>query len=270
MNCKILCCSILAIAIGMITPASETAAAIDAALDGKTKINLTERHLHMLDEASSLFQRTLDGLSKGDEKQGMLPEKNPEVLSNLGEVSSLWADYRPVNESIIASGQISGEQLITIARVNLPVLKQMHKTVGVIEKVYGSSGKVHPALALALNISGRQRMLSQKASKEFCLVTAGIDVAANGAALKDTVDLFTRSLEGLIHGDPETALAPAPTPEIQAQLEKVQAMWEPLRKVLLEAGNGNVPSHADTEKVATDNDPLLKEMNKAVFMYNDL
>ena len=52
-----------------------------------------------------------------------------------------------------------------IAGINLPVLNQMHKTVGVIEKVYGSSGTVHPALALALNVSGRQRMLSQKAAR---------------------------------------------------------------------------------------------------------
>lgn len=280
-------------AFHLLTFPAPAAAAIDAALDGKTKINLsgrqrmlsqrmakavcfaaigveTQTHLGMLANAHKLFQRTLDGLSRGDVEQGMLPEANAEILANLDEVAALWSDYRAVNEAIIASGAVSRDQLQTVASVNLPVLKQMHKTVGIIEKVYGSSGEVHPALALALNVSGRQRMLSQKASKEFCLISGGVDVAANRAALSDTVSLFTSSLSGLINGNAADGLAPAPTREIQAQLEKVEGMWTPLREVLLRAANGGAPSAADIEKVSTENNPLLVEMNKAVFMYNSL
>lgn len=284
---------LMVLVIGVAASSAESAAAIDAASDGKTKINLSgrqrmlsqrmakavcfsavnvqpENHLGMLKDAHALFQRTLDGLSSGDEAQGMLPENDPEIVANLAEVSALWADYRMVNELIMSSGGVTEAQLATVARVNVPVLKQMHKTVGVIEKVYGSSGDVHPALALALNISGRQRMLSQKASKEFCLIGAEIDVDANRAALRETVQLFTRSLDGLIVGDPAIALAPAPTPEIQAQLVKVRDMWGPLHKVFLRVINGNAPTPEEMDMVATANNPVLKEMNTAVFMYNEL
>ncbi len=281
------------IALGAMTVSPVHAEQITAAADGKTKINLSGRqrmlsqrmakaacfasidvqkdtHIAMLGDAHGLFERTLDGLSKGDNEQGMLPESNPDVLSNLSQVANLWSDYKLANDEIVSAGAVSAAQLEIIAAVNVPVLKQMHKTVGVIETVYGASGDVHPALGLALNVSGRQRMLSQKASKEFCFVVAGVDAEANRAALKDTVELFTTSLNGLIDGDPAKALAPAPTPEIRAQLEKVRGMWAPLQAVFQSVIDGATPSAEDIEKVATENNPVLKEMNAAVFMYNKL
>ncbi|MEL7526812.1 MAG: type IV pili methyl-accepting chemotaxis transducer N-terminal domain-containing protein [Pseudomonadota bacterium] len=269
------------------------AAATTVASDGKTKINLAGRqrmlsqrmakaacfahleiqpadHLKMLDDAHTLFVQTLEGLKKGDADQGMLPENNPEIVNDLAQVAQLWAGFQAVNEDILAKKTISDDQLSEISEINLPVLRQMHKTVGTIEKVYGSSGEVHPALALALNVSGRQRMLSQKASKEFCLVVAGVDVENSRAALKDTVELFEASLSGLINGDAAKALAPAPTPEILAQLQLVQQMWDPLHAIFLKVVEGDDASEDEINVIATNNNALLVEMNKAVFMYNAL
>lgn len=266
---------------------------ITAASDGKTKINLsgrqrmlsqrmakaacfasldvqTEQHLTMLGDAHGLFERTLTGLSSGDVEQGLLPESNPDILQGLNRVRQMWEPFRSANETILGTNSVDADALGEIASVNGAVLTNMHETVGIIETVYGSSGTVHPALALALNVSGRQRMLTQKASKEFCLVVAGYDVETNRANLQQTVSLFSTSLNGLIYGDPANALAAAPTPQIMEQLQKVQEMWTPLEAILLSTANGNTPSAADIEKIATDNNPLLVEMNAAVFMYNNL
>lgn len=274
-------------------PPVNFAEATTVASDGKTKINLAGRqrmlsqrmakaacfahleiqpadHFKMLNDAHTLFAQTLEGLKKGDADQGMLPENNPEIVDDLAEVAQLWAGFQAVNEDILTRKTVSDDQLSEISKINLPVLRQMHKTVGTIEKVYGSSGEVHPALALALNVSGRQRMLSQKASKEFCLVVAGVDVETSRAALKDTVELFEASLSGLINGDAAKALAPAPTPEILAQLQLVQQMWEPLHTVFLKVVAGDDASADEIDVIATNNNALLVEMNKAVFMYNAL
>ena len=42
----------------------------------------------------------------------------------------------------------------------------MNKAVGFMDKAYGA-GLIHPDLAHAINVAGRQRMLSQKALKEY-------------------------------------------------------------------------------------------------------
>ncbi|MEM8914647.1 MAG: hypothetical protein AAGC83_02360, partial [Pseudomonadota bacterium] len=84
------------------------------------------------------------------------------------------------------------------------------------------------------------------------------------------VELFSTSLTGLINGDAANALAPAPTPDILAQLQKVQAMWGPLASAFQSVISGQAPSDSEIALVAKDNNPLLVEMNKAVFMYNAL
>ena len=44
-----------------------------------------------------------------------------------------------------------------------------------------------------IDVSGRQRMLAQRMSKEFLLVVKGIDVEGNQRNLQGTVDVFHSS-----------------------------------------------------------------------------
>lgn len=283
----------LVLSLSMVPSGAVWADGPDAAMEGKTKINLagrqrmlsqrmakaacfaklgvqTDTHLTMLADAHGLFDRTLAGLRHGDSAQGMGAETSSVVLGELGKVENLWAGYGKAVKAVIDTGTVTDAQLKTIADLNGPVLRQMHTTVGMIETAYGSGGSVHPSLALALNVSGRQRMLSQRASKEFCLVVAGVDEAANRQALTETVTLFDRSLNGLINGDMIMGLAAAPTPQIKAQLEKVQALWAPLSETLRETAAGQTPTDAQIATVSGVNNTVLVEMNAAVTLYNQL
>ena len=159
--------------------------------------------------------------------------------------------------------------LAQVAEMSLPALKQMNKAVIEFEKRYGST-TLHPSLALALNVSGRQRMLTQKASKEFCLIAFGHDVEQNREALKGTVALFEKSLAALMDGDDDLGLPEAPTDEIYDQLELVNGLWEPLSVVFKKVAAGENPSGEDLTTIATGNNPALFEMNKAVGMYENL
>jgi len=281
-------------AILFVTPTWQaTSSEIVSAEDGKRKINLsgrqrmlsqrmakavcfaavgvqTDAHLAMGKDAHALFDKTLTGLRDGDSEQGMNAEVNPKILAELDSVDALWVQYGKAVSNALAGPDAAAATLGEIAALNVPTLVQMNKAVGAFERHYGASSDIHPALALALNISGRQRMLSQKASKEFCLIVAGQNADESRAALAKTVALFEQSLLGLMDGDDELGLPEAPTDEIYDQLELVSVLWAPLKVIFDKVIAGEMPTDSEIAKVANDNNPLLVEMNKAVWMYDIL
>ncbi|MDX2494938.1 MAG: methyl-accepting chemotaxis protein [Desulfuromusa sp.] len=121
-----------------------------------------------------------------------------------------------------------------------------------------------------INIAGRQRMLSQKMSKEAMTIKAGLSVEKSRASLKETHDLFGNSLNGLINGNSGMHLPPTSDPEILAQIRKVESLWNNFSaqvKILLNSSNSNETIDQATEKILAGNIPLLQEMNKTVGMY---
>lgn len=261
--------------------------------DGKRKINLSGRqrmlsqrmakaacfasmsiqtagHLAEVRDAHALFDVTLLGLRHGDPDQGIDLETAPRILDELAGVEELWHSFGASIANAAQSEAGAKAQLAQIAELNLPVLRQMNRTVIEFERHYGSTGEMHPALALALNVSGRQRMLSQKASKEFCLILAGYNAPANREALSETVMLFETSLRALIDGSDAMGLPGAPTDEIALQLQKVSDLWAPLKVIFEATAAGLGPTEADIAAVVRDNSPLLTEMNRAVWMYDQL
>ena len=220
-----------------------------------------DANLENLKATRDLFDKTLTGLRNGDESLGLPATKKPKILGALDDVDSLWSGFDPAISGVITSGTADTAQITTIASQNLPLLKAMNKTVKLYEAA-ASGGDLNEALAVAINLAGRQRMLTQKMSKEFFLIAKGHETDANKASLTDTIAMFDTTLTGLIDGDEEKGLSPAPTEEIDAQLKKVQSMWTPFKATL----EGEATPEA-VATIASTNVPLLKEMNKAVGMF---
>ena len=228
---------------------------------------MPEAHMDMMREAYDLFDKTLTGLREGDEEQGLLAENNPIILEELSFVEALWAQYGAAVRTAKSGPSGAVIALTGVAQLNLPTLRQMNKTVGEFEAFYGRAGVKHPSLALAINVSGRQRMLSQKAAKEFCLVAASKNVSENRKALAGTVSLFDTSLEAMLFGNEELGIAEAPTEEIREQLRRVKEIWEPIKAIFETSIQGGYVSPEDMQAVAEGNNVLLVEANKAVQMY---
>ena len=72
-----------------------------------------------------------------------------------------------------------------------------------------------------INLAGKQRMLTQKMSKEALYIAKGIDVDANKASLAKTVALFDKTLKGLISGEESLGLPATTDKDILAQLQVV-------------------------------------------------
>ena len=118
-----------------------------------------------------------------------------------------------------------------------------------------------------MNISGRQRMLSQKMSKEALLVAANINTEENRNKLKETMKLFETSLRALRDGDAAMNIPVCEFPDIVEQLEKVQMFYDEIDVVFDKTVEGGVPDNFDMQQIAKASLPLLTAADKAVQMF---
>ena len=227
-------------------------------------------NLNNLKATAALFDKTLKGLRDGDKDLRLPPTTSKRIRKQLDKIEEIWTKFNASVQGIIASGSVSQTQLAAIAAENLPLLKEMNKCVKLYEKDASKAGlKADPGLAVTINLSGKQRMLTQKMSKEFLLIAKGHEVDGNKLNLLETYSLFERTLKGLLDGDATLDLPGTKNPAIRKQLEAVQGLWTAFKPIVAHGADPKTTS-IPMEKVmalAASNLPLLKEMNKAVGMY---
>jgi hypothetical protein len=109
---------------------------------------------------------------------------------------------------------------------NLALLFSLFMAVGLFSQTaHAASGPTAAEYGVVLNLSGKQRMLSQKMSKEAMLVALDINKAANLKSLKATASLFDKTLKGLRNGDKDLRLPKTSKRRILKQLGKVDKIW---------------------------------------------
>ena len=210
-----------------------------------------DKNKEALAKTSELFDKTLKGLIAGDKELNLPKTDNKEILAQLNKVTELWKSFKANIDKVIA-GKSDKATLEAIAKENLPLLKNMNEAVGMYAKASGS--KLDPKMAKKINLAGKQRMLTQKMTKELLLVANGIDADANKENLKKTANLFETTLKDLI--------ANCKHDDIKKQLEVVNKLWGDYKVIIEKADT----SDASLKKAEELNMPLLKEMNKAVKM----
>ena len=229
-----------------------------------------EANLKNLDTTSKLFDKTLKGLRDGDASLKLPPTVNKRIIKQLDKTKAIWIDFYALIQKILEQKQITKEQVGLVAQKNLPLLKEMNKCVKRYEKDASKAGlKADPGLAVTINLSGKQRMLTQKMSKEFLLVANGYEIEDNKLNLLETHTLFERTLQGLLDGDSTLDLPGTKNKEIRDQLAVVQGLWESFKPIVSFGSDPKTTTIPDEKikELATNNLPLLKEMNKAVGMY---
>lgn len=143
----------------------------------------------------------------------------------------------------------------------------MNRAVGKIAAGYGKLLPEFPLdQSITIDIAGRQRMLSQKAAKEICLIMAGIDPAVNRDRLTKTTKLFSDVADALINGIPGM-IAAAPNDAIRAQLTEVQNKWELSRGIFADVAAGADICCGNDQIVIEKMEAVLNTMNQVVGMY---
>lgn len=226
-----------------------------------------DKNKEELKKTADTFDRTLNGLINGDKELGLPPAGNQDIIERLNDVKSFWNDFKVIVDETAASGQTSASIIKKVSNLNLPFLDECEEVVMMYEveaeQVTGKGG------ALVINLAGKQRMLTQKITKEFLLITLNVNADENKLRLKRTAYLFERTLNGLIKGDKYLKLQPSTNKAAIQQLLKVQSLWKEFKEPIDTAINTGKWLQDSIRKIADLNLLLLTEMHKTVRIFEE-
>lgn len=217
-------------------------------------------------EELALHQKTEAGLRRGDDELGLEPESNTLVLKALTRANNTFAPYGRTIRDAIERRSVEDDHIQKISNLNSPALAEMDAAVNLIERVY-KSAELSGQMAMLINISGRQRMFTQRLVLLMCLSRSGLASTDTRQELFRTINRFSISLNILNRVTPG-ALQDAKSQPIIERLNSVQGDWATLRELIStttrSAGNQVTDDILNVDKQAED---LLKRMNAIVLLY---
>jgi hypothetical protein len=198
---------------------------------------LPERAKSILDHSVRLFEQQLSEL------RNLQP--NDEVRSGYLLLESEWGRYRPLMADIRADAKLvwGGSEAVLGAAQKLTVA---------YERASSS-----PAGRL-VNLSGRQRMLSQRMAKAYLFRQVGVNPEPAREMLDGAMKEFAKALD-------ELKTAPQNTAQIKSELALVEQQWFFFQNALgLRAAGDLKKAAAD---VATTSERILEQMDMVVSLY---
>ena len=222
-----------------------------------------------LDAASQEFQQIINALEFGDESLGIIgAEERRKTLVGLNKLHESWDPMLATAETIQADGG-STDDITTIADQSVPVLDIAKLLVSVISEQYANPVALLQSDALVIDIAGRQRMLSQRMSKNVCLIAAGVNVETAMSELATTAQLFENALIALQNGMPDAGVKAPPNAQITEGLEVVAQDWAILKPIVAKALAGETMD-AETRSIMFNGANLMTaNMNRVVGMYSE-
>ncbi len=221
----------------------------------------------LLAASTAEFEKILTALERGDQELNIqAPETNARTLDTIATLRARWEPLRQAAEAV-ASDTASASDQAYVLNENLRVLAAAQQLVEQLVRQYSNPNAMTFSSLMLIDISGRQRMLTQKMSKESCMIQAGIDTVESRDDLQGTMQIFENSLRALRDGMDEVGINPPPNNQIASGLDQVVADWEDVRPYLSEIlFGGELHDDADTLKFQGLNTTMVN-MNTVVGMY---
>lgn len=205
------------------------------------------------------YARALALFVKGDTARAIPPTQDKKALVQIKKIITLW---RPFAEAVQKLSQAQGKEkaaLLYILKHEQTLLAESNKLVKIYELSDPASDPLQKARLRVVNVAGRQRMLTQKMTKEK-LLWQKLKSPRQQKKMYQTVALFERSLDGLMHGDAKVGLPKATNPKIKAQLKKVAEIWKKIKPLYTK----EKLSSKELAVLIEVNPILLGEMHRAV------
>ncbi|WP_428425079.1 type IV pili methyl-accepting chemotaxis transducer N-terminal domain-containing protein [Methylibium sp.] len=205
--------------------------------------------------APELAQRTLAGSMALFDRQ--LVELKvfaplPEIKSTYGKLEGVWSDYK----AALVGSKPAKAQAETVLELAGKVLALAHQGTVQLEKVSGKP------VGHLVNVSGRQRMLSQRMAAFYLSTSWGVQAATSTTEMKKARDEFVAAHDVL-------KKAPEATPAIKAELELAEIQFSFFDDALRTLRPG-APDTGQMTNVFTTSERILQVMDGVTGMYSKL
>ncbi|MEM8978691.1 MAG: type IV pili methyl-accepting chemotaxis transducer N-terminal domain-containing protein [Pseudomonadota bacterium] len=223
----------------------------------------------LLMKSRALFQKIITGLEKGDTELGMIgAEKDRKVIAKIQDVHKTWGRVFDATSKPVAEQEAS-EIIPFLKDESAPLLAAAKLLVSEVVREYSDPTALLGKDALAIDIAGRQRMLSQRISKNACLIATGYGSEKAQKELEGARKMFNVSAQALRFGLPAAGIQPIDNDDINNRLDEVLQVWAGVQPLLDRVSAGDDLSEADVTAMFTTFNSLTGKMNTIVGLYSD-
>lgn len=226
-----------------------------------------EKHITVMLQAVWLFEDTLVNLREGNAALGLVPARDPDVLAALEHVEDFWLTYKAAVTNVVSGDDPDQRYFHHLLAGSVELLKRSQLLVVQLKNYHSNEGNVSPYAATAIDLSGRQQMLSQKMAKEYCLIAAGINYEEQQKALKRSLVMFESTAEALKTGNHEYGFLNEVPGIIQDEIDRAMVAYEPIKPIFHAALLDEEVSHDEVLAVAKDNLKVLLGFDNVVKVY---
>lgn len=222
-----------------------------------------DNHLQELAETEKQFARTLTAQLAGWDTYA-IPEPMDQITGDrLKALAQLWQGHRQNIQQYLAAPRAPEkfEALGPLFSASSNLANELADIAWVIIQAGSTDGTVDPELANAIYISGRQRTLLQRLSKQICFVASDIDAALNSALLRGTLALLDSTREELRTSVDAIPVSSVQRRHIKDQYDIYGYIWQPFRERVGRIIETRDFSRSTLEYVASQDEALMASLN---------